>query len=638
MNTQPKLNSIQLAQRKKKLLRKFALIQRMTADTDGGSFTISGTGAYTNGSHINLPLGDFNDPEYLDMLEGMLDHENGHCKHTNFGAWRAITDNLTHGLSNLFEDLRIEKLVGDEYPGAKSNLENLVKIAIKRKMFDKPRITDTALSLVQKFFLYRGRTEILGQTSLNEYSKDVGPLLQNALPNSYQDLCDVLKEAANNKSSADAIATARKVIAILKQELQEQEDQQQDQPKDDSDSNDESSSNGNSDDSSNGESSSNDDSDDSSNGESSSNGDPDDNSMDESSSNGDSDDNSNDESSSNGDSDDNSNGDNSSNEDSDESSDGNDSSNDNGQRSPGQATIQDLKNALNAKPSDLIGDLHKAIEKLMEEKAEEAEKEFKSEYGRFARPKFALESCKFSLFAGVPPWITRAGPITQRMRQVLNSVVYAHNKTERSYERSGNTIAAGELWGVSAGNSRIFQNETRHRAPNAAFQILVDKSGSMTEEPMVLANIAAYSIASAIEFIKGAECEVLYYPVPGKRLEAVHIAKAFNEKMASCRNRSFNITSSKATPTAEALLTALSRIGVRKEPKKVIFLITDGDTDDCSVNEVLKDCDAVGVDVIGIGIGTEQLAGFEDRPHVSITDANELAPQLFNYVRAFYQK
>ncbi|MEF1219964.1 hypothetical protein REH76_19590, partial [Photobacterium damselae] len=313
---------------------KFALIQRMTADTDGGSFTISGTGAYTNGSHINLPLGDFNDPEYLDMLEGMLDHENGHCKHTNFGAWRAITDNLTHGLSNLFEDLRIEKLVGDEYPGAKSNLENLVKIAIKRKMFDKPRITDTALSLVQKFFLYRGRTEILGQTSLNEYSKDVGPLLQNALPNSYQDLCDVLKEAANNKSSADAIATARKVIAILKQELQEQEEQQQDQPKDDSDSNDESSSNGNSDDSSNGESSSNDDSDDSSNGESSSNGDPDDNSMDESSSNGDSDDNSNDESSSNGDSDDNSNGDNSSNEDSDESSDGNDSSNDNGQRSP----------------------------------------------------------------------------------------------------------------------------------------------------------------------------------------------------------------------------------------------------------------------------------------------------------------
>ena len=630
MNTTPKLNSIELAKRKKVLLRKFALIQRMTADTSG-SFSISGTGAYTSGKHVNLPVGDFSDPEYLDMIEGMLDHENGHCKHTNFNNWNGIKTDLVRTLTNIFEDIRIETKVGLEYPGAKINLEKLVKIAIHRKMFSMPVETDSLITLVQKFLLYKGRNQIIGQTSLKSYSDAVIPLLKNVLPDSFQDLSDVLADAANSKSTADAIVCAERVVAILKQEQQEQEQQEQEQ--DDSSSSDSNDSSSDPDDSSSDSNDSSSDPDDSSSNS--------DDSSSDSNSSSNSDDSSSDSNSS-SDPDDSSSDSNSSSDQQNSSSDSSHSDSDqlpsNSQQPSKQATAQDIIDALNAGNDDLMGDLHEEIEKLLGEKAEQKEKEYQTENGRYATPTFALHASKNKNFSGMPAWISEAAPVTQKMRQVLNSVVYARNKTERSFDRTGNTIAAGELWGTSCGNSRIFQVETTHRAPNAAFQILVDKSGSMDGEAMKLANIAAYSIASAIEFIRGAECEVLYYPTYGRTGLEVHVAKSFKEKMPACRSNSFDVRADYGTPTAEALLTALSRIGTRKEPKKVIFLITDGDACNCNIYDVLKDCDAANVDVIGVGIGLQELAGFEDRPYVSIADASELAPQLFTYVRNFYQK
>ncbi|PLC59185.1 vWA domain-containing protein, partial [Photobacterium carnosum] len=400
----------------------------------------------------------------------------------------------------------------------------------------------------------------------------------------------------------------------------------------DSDSSDDNSDSDSSDDNSDSDSS--DDNSDSDSSDDNSDSNSSDDNSDSNSSDDNSDSNSSDDNSDSDSSDDNSDGKSSQSSDTDSSQ----SSDNDSQEPSNQATAQDIIDALNAGDGDLIGDLHEEIEELLKEKAIEVEDEFKDKNGKYTTPSFALGVCKERCFIGVPSWIKDADPVTQRMRQVLNSIVYSRNKTERSYERTGNTIATGELWGASCGNSRIFQVETTHRAPNAAFQILVDKSGSMDGYAMQLANIAAFSIASAIEFIRGAECEVLYYPVGGSSGLKVHVAKSFKEKISSCRNKSFNVMANYGTPTAEALLTALSRIGVRKEPKKVIFLITDGDACDANIYDVLNDCDAANVDVIGVGIGLNNLAGFENRPYVSINDASELAPQLFSYIRNVYQK
>lgn len=112
------MNPALLAKRKRALLRKFTLLQQMNTGKSG-RVEICGTRAGTTGNKTVLPLGNLEDPEYLDMLEGMIDHENGHCKHTDFSVWFAIKNKLVKQLTNIFEDVRIEKLVSYEYPGAK---------------------------------------------------------------------------------------------------------------------------------------------------------------------------------------------------------------------------------------------------------------------------------------------------------------------------------------------------------------------------------------------------------------------------------------------------------------------------------------------------------------------------------------
>lgn len=108
------MNPALLAQRKRALLRKFTLLQQMNTGKSG-NVEIRGTKAGTTGNRTVLPLGNLEDPEYLDMLEGMMDHENGHCKHTDFSVWFAIKHKLVKRLTNIFEDIRIEKLVSHEY-------------------------------------------------------------------------------------------------------------------------------------------------------------------------------------------------------------------------------------------------------------------------------------------------------------------------------------------------------------------------------------------------------------------------------------------------------------------------------------------------------------------------------------------
>ncbi|WP_288985203.1 VWA domain-containing protein, partial [uncultured Pseudoalteromonas sp.] len=302
------------------------------------------------------------------------------------------------------------------------------------------------------------------------------------------------------------------------------------------------------------------------------------------------------------------------------------------------ACSDDIQSALDADEDELICDLHKKIRELMEEKAEEFEQKFVEE---FDAPYFAPAlpfTCKKSANAsGIPDWVTEARMNSQRIKTVLHSILYDRNKSKRSFDKQGTDLCSGAIWGVKAGNSRIFRTDAITRAPNSAFTILVDKSGSMGSSDMRTANVAAYSIAQALEFLKGTECEVLYYPFGSHDEPHNHVAKAFNERMASVTSTSFNVHANGGTPTAEALLGAVTNLIQRKEERKIIFLITDGDTAGPNVKAALQECDVLGITVIGIGIKTGELSGFENRPTMLIDQCADLAPAMFNFLRDYYQ-
>ncbi|MEZ9700356.1 VWA domain-containing protein [Vibrio sp. 10N.261.46.E12] len=690
---QPKLTPAMIERRKRALIRKFTLLQQMSSGRYA-SVSIQGKHAGTTGKTTVLPLGNFEDPEYLDMLEGMSDHESGHMEHTDFSVWYGIKPiPLLKTLTNIFEDIRIEALVGAKFAGAKTNLIRLVQIAIKRGLFSAPSNQDDLAVMVQKYILYTGRYKHLHQFALKEYADEAGFVLSQALPNAFPSIEAVVSNCSNALSTADALYYAEQILKILKQEVKDQqEEQQQEQqqnsqsPESEEDSDEEQQSepgeSGDTDESESGEDEENesesngtesgdsneseeesDENTDEKDGDQSGDSDgsdknSDDDETDESSGSGGNSDEENEdkEGDQTGDSESESNSDENQAEDSSNSENSNDESADLNDDSPEgddsedsqsqdadnsneySLGVEEIEKALSAEEDDLLEDMHEAIAKAMEEKAEEYEEEYQEEHGEaYARPSLGFSNRKSPNTSGMPSWIPQAKSLSQRVKQVLYSIMYDRNRVKRNYDNTGTDLCASTLWGVKAGNSRVFKTETTSKSPNTAFSILVDKSGSMNGEEMVMANTAAFAIAQALEFIKGAACEVLYYPYADVNGAHNHVAKGFNERINAVQNHSFNVHADNGTPTAEAMQGATSSLALRKEPNKVMFLITDGATSGAGVKAALKECDILGITVIGIGIKTGVLAGFDNRPFFAIKSAQELSNALFTYLKTYYR-
>jgi len=70
--------------------------------------------AKTDGNTIVLPRLPVDvDDETSSLLWGFIHHEAAHCRHTDFSVWKhelsTANDNLVSYLTNVFEDIRIER-------------------------------------------------------------------------------------------------------------------------------------------------------------------------------------------------------------------------------------------------------------------------------------------------------------------------------------------------------------------------------------------------------------------------------------------------------------------------------------------------------------------------------------------------
>jgi len=99
------------------------------------SVVFSGDQPATDGSTIYLPaLGQNEDmtEEQVRVTRGFVDHEAGHVRHTNFnvvkrvnGIARKAGNKLIPILVNALEDVRLERRVMEEYPGAQKNFRSM---------------------------------------------------------------------------------------------------------------------------------------------------------------------------------------------------------------------------------------------------------------------------------------------------------------------------------------------------------------------------------------------------------------------------------------------------------------------------------------------------------------------------------
>lgn len=79
---------------------------------------------------IRLVLPEINDSapkEVIEAIQGFLDHEVGHIFYTPFGKYEKFVGRnpILMALSNIIEDIRLEKLMPRDLPGTKENLERM---------------------------------------------------------------------------------------------------------------------------------------------------------------------------------------------------------------------------------------------------------------------------------------------------------------------------------------------------------------------------------------------------------------------------------------------------------------------------------------------------------------------------------
>lgn len=203
------------------ILELTSLTQRLTQKKNVNvCFSMNGEAAafWEDGFYnIKVPVLD-NSLEALALTRGYLDHEAGHVLFTDFSRWSDFcrlyrSNNDVIQLVNIYEDVRVERLMGMTYPGSRHNLAWLARRLFKARL---PAVVSHTLdfvlcyntpkpmiSFVKSLLLYSQRAQLVPE--LGDGLDDVIALLP--LPENERVIA-LLKTAANSTAHSIELGIA----------------------------------------------------------------------------------------------------------------------------------------------------------------------------------------------------------------------------------------------------------------------------------------------------------------------------------------------------------------------------------------------------------------------------------------------
>lgn len=305
-------------------------------------------------------------------------------------------------------------------------------------------------------------------------------------------------------------------------------------------------------------------------------------------------------------------------------SDGSDDSN-----TPETNTISALQSLLSATDDDLIPDLQQAAASALSDQAESAQHHHSS-----PRP-FTLPTAEPAM-AGSQNLLTKVAAESGMIRARLQGLVQASQQQRNRYKHTGRRLSPTRLAASQTGNTRIFSHEHKRTAPNAAIYLLIDASGSMSlrgEQDIPIhqiANEAALALALALEGIAGVSCGAGFFPGRQTHIDsALPIGQSVRSHAAY-----FDQSPRGTTPMAEALWYAASQLIYRKEERKIIMVITDGEPDhQADTQDIISLCERSGIELVGVGIQTDSVERLF-KSSVTVLDLASLRSSLFEVGKA----
>lgn len=209
------------------------------------------------------------------------------------------------------------------------------------------------------------------------------------------------------------------------------------------------------------------------------------------------------------------------------------------------------------------------------------------------------------------------------------SLLEAQSRVKKIHSNTGVKLDQKRVSRIVSGQFDVFTKKIVTVAQNTAIQILIDISGSMSHEDRYkLALRSGLSVALALEQAKGVDVAVSAFPFADKVLQLT----SFGERTSGSSNRYSQAKPNGGTPMSEAIMTASFDLLSQNNDRKIFLVITDGQPDNVdSCKQVIDSISDMGVEFIGLGIGTSLPAFFKTSK--SIAKIDELPSNMFELLK-----
>jgi len=586
-------------------------------------------------SEVVLPDGDYSDPRFVALCEGFISHEAGHSRFTSFYSYEDAvnliyeksegflrwevqvpiftTDKLfraawikakrVHGLINLFDDIQMERHTGIEFPRAKSTLSETYRIMVedKRMTCDVNTSRPDPIQFIEMYILNKLRNLSLAQPghpeTLNEFysfsENLLAPILDrvNEFIDNSLDICSS-DEAA--KHGVDLYDFLTDLLEKAKQQLEEQQEDTDDASSDEDSvpsSNDPSGHDQNSESEEGHETMADTDDleadcDQSENSENTDGSDSNSHPVDGT---------------------DGHNGD---------SADGETGSQSN-------FSAEDLKNVIDLLEGFLNSDVdspdhHGSLREMIATAVASVSDEIKAEFGGAAT---SIEDFTLSE--------TDYANAMSKMSKITGHLAILQNMKTRGMRKTsdrGVKIDSRRLVLASMGVTDIFKARSVVKGRgDVGIVVLRDISGSMAmDKRYISAANADITLSLAIQSLPKLNVANVVFPIENSK--ECKVVKTFSQTVEA-RFAEFGMGfSGHSTPTASALQFCTEMLNKTSYQRKIILLLTDGQPsyEDISVESVLKNSLALGIEIAGIGINTDVIQGFHRDNFVTVDDISEL--------------
>ena len=532
----------------------------------GVAVQVGGTVAQTDGLTIAIPaIGD--DPVARTLAWGYLTHEAAHVRYTDFDAVSrtAAKGPLAKGILNILEDVRVENAILGPYPGARGTLDAVNGWLIEHDQLAAPGEGDAPPAVLGNALLVMAFRRNRGETRLAEAASEAERVLRKTFPSRFvHRLLGLMAEIPGLGSTQDAADLTERIVALVEEEAQEPPAPQP-KPSPQSESGDGEAAGGQ---------------DQIDDPEDSAGRDRDESPAD---------------------------GRDKGQEEQDQGHPGQDGLEE-GQTEDGTAGVQGgnpsddaaetqgrqaLQALLSAAEGDFPGDTYQAVAEVLAGQTAGAEKALlpslepfggNARLGQVALERVRAESAK----------------LTAR----LQGLVQSHAMSRVRPARRGRTLSPGALHRAALGDPRVFQRREERAAPNTAVHLLVDLSFSMAGGADRVALDAAMALALALEPLRGVSCAVTAFPgLHGSPTRVTRI-QSHGERVRG-RAGAFIQCARGGTPMTGALWYAAADLLARREARKVLLTLTDGQPDDrASAADLVARATASGLELIGVGIAT----------------------------------